>query len=82
MNCPTGKRLYFDKLTAEEALIEARIRFEHNSAITVYQCDDCGQWHLTSKGEMNTTLKELLENGTIKKEREALNWSMKFKRNF
>lgn len=79
MNCPTGKRLYFDQSTAEEALIEARIRFEHNSAVNVYQCNDCGQWHLTSKGEMNSTLKTLLANGIIHKERQAFQWNMKLK---
>ena len=65
---------------AEDALIEARTRFVHNSAVAVYQCEDCGQWHLTSQGEMNPRLKKLLEDGTIRKDREAFNWEIKLKR--
>ncbi|MDH5476427.1 MAG: hypothetical protein OEX22_12095 [Cyclobacteriaceae bacterium] len=79
MKCATGKRLYYTKDTAQEALIEARIRFEYNTAISVYQCDDCGQWHLTSQGEMDPTLKALLEDGTIKKEKQAFQWNMKLR---
>ena len=78
--CPTGKRPYPTEDMAVNALIEARVRFEHNSAVAVYQCDDCNQWHLTSRGNMNTRLKELLEDGTIKKEREGFQWNMKLRR--
>jgi len=79
MKCVTTKRAYFTQSLAEAALIEARIHFEHSSALAVYQCDDCGQWHLTSKGEMNSTLREQIENGNIKRERESLNWTNKLK---
>jgi hypothetical protein len=64
---------------AEEALIEARIRFVHNSAVAVYECENCGEWHLTSQGEMNPKLKKLLHDGSIRNSRETLDWEMKIK---
>lgn len=78
--CVSGKRGYSAEAIAEDALIEARTRFVHNLAVAVYQCEDCGEWHLTSQGEMNPRLKKLLEDGTIGKDREALNWEMKLKK--
>lgn len=65
---------------AEDALIEARIRFIHNSAVAVYQCVDCGEWHLTSQGELNPKLRKLLDEGDIGKSREALDWERKLKK--
>ena len=41
MSCPSNKKSYHSKETAIEALIQARIRFENNTATSVYQCDDC-----------------------------------------
>ncbi len=78
--CPAQKRKDTTEEMAEDALIEARTRFIHNSAIGVYQCEDCGQWHLTSQGVLNPRLKKLLKDGTIKRDRDALNWEMKLKR--
>ncbi len=78
--CHTHKRSYPTQEMAEDALVEARIRFVHNSAAGVYQCDECGEWHLTSQGEMNPRLKKLLDDGTLKKEREAFNWERKLKK--
>lgn len=79
MSCYTGKRIYKDQETAEEALIEARIQFEHNKAINVYQCSDCSYWHLTSKGELNPTLKTYLESDTYRKDKLAREWNRKFR---
>jgi len=78
--CPTYKKPYPTEDMAVDALIEARIRFEHNSAMAVYQCEDCGDWHLTSRGPMHPRLHEVLNDGTIKKEREAFLWQTKFRR--
>ena len=79
MVCNSNKRCYPTEQIAEEALIQTRIRFENNSALAIYQCNNCGEWHLTSSGEVNTTLQSLLDNGTIKKERDAMHWDMKWK---
>ena len=81
--CVTGKRLYHSYQLAEEALIETHIHFEYrsgNGPVAVYQCEECGEYHLTSRGPMNQRLTELLENGTIKKQKEAVLWQGKFKR--
>ena len=80
MKCPTQKRLYYSEVMAEDALIEARIRFVNNSAVGVYQCDDCGQWHLTSQGPLNARLKSMLDDGSISRENDAINWERKFRR--
>lgn len=79
MTCPTNKRGYPTENIAEEALIQARIQFEYNTAIAIYECGDCGQWHMTSKGEVNRKLKELLDTGEIKKERNAMHWGHKLR---
>lgn len=79
MNCPTHKRCYPTEHIAIEALIQARIRFENNKAVTVYQCNDCNEWHLTSTGELNAELSKLLKSGEIKKQRDAMHWDYKLK---
>lgn len=80
--CPTGKRLYLSEQLAEDALIEAHVHFNYRSGsgpVAVYRCEDCGNYHLTSQGPMNTRLSQLLTNGTIKKQKEAVRWQGKFK---
>jgi hypothetical protein len=80
--CPTGKRLYLSEQLAEDALIEAHVHFNFRSGsgpVAVYRCEDCGNYHLTSQGPMNTRLSQLLTNGTIKKQKEAARWQGKFK---
>ena len=81
--CITHKRCYHTVELAEEALIGAHIHFEYGKGkkpIGVYQCDDCGQYHLTSQGEMNPKLKEMLEQGELQKQKEAKWWEGKFRR--
>jgi ABC-type ATPase with predicted acetyltransferase domain len=80
--CPTGKRLYLSEQLAEDALIEAHVHFDYRSGsgpVAVYRCEDCGNYHLTSQGPMNTRLSQLLAKGTIKKQKEAARWQGKFK---
>lgn len=81
--CGTGKRLYPSQQLAEEALIESHIHFEHRAGdgpVTVYQCEDCGEYHLTSRGPMNERLAKQLADGTIGRLKEANLWKNKFKR--
>jgi len=81
--CVTGKRLYQSSQLAEEALIEAHIRFDYRTGegpVAVYLCDDCGEYHLTSRGPMNSHLAALIANGAIKKQKEANRWQSKFNR--
>jgi len=80
--CPTGKRLYPSEQLAEDALIEAHIHFDYRAGggpVSVYQCDECGEYHLTSRFPINARLAELLANGTINKQKEAGRWQSKFK---
>jgi hypothetical protein len=68
---------------AEDALIEARTNFDYsngNGPIAVYQCEDCGDFHLTSKGPVNEKLAKAQTDGQIDKNKQANHWLEKFKR--
>jgi hypothetical protein len=81
--CVTQKKCYLTQHIAEDALIEAWINFDFsrgNGPVAVYRCDDCGEFHLTSTGTMNERLRNAIESGFIKKQKQATQWSNKFKR--
>ena len=83
MNCSSGKRSYHSLELAEEALIGAHIAYHYpngSGPMDVYLCDDCGQYHLTSSGAMNLRLKQMLEEGTIQKQRDASWWEGRIKK--
>lgn len=68
---------------AEDALLEARARFSYSSGsgpIAVYRCEECGFFHLTSKGPMNHRLAKLLKEGKIDLQKEANRWLDKLDR--
>lgn len=80
MECVTGKRQYDTKILAEEALIEVHARngFRDGSGpIAAYQCDDCGQWHFTSKGAVSEVLMSPENKKRMKDQYEAEYWSRK-----
>jgi len=80
--CPSHKRIYQTRDQAENALIEARAKFDHapnSGPIAVYQCEDCGFYHLTSKGTMNEKLAKHLAEGKIDLQKEANRWLDKLK---
>jgi len=80
--CVTGKKRYSSLNIAEDALIEAHTRFYFaagSGPVAVYQCEDCGSYHFTSKGKMNERLEEQLKNGKIQRQKEANQWLDKFK---
>jgi hypothetical protein len=76
----SNKRKYSTEALAIDALLEARIRFSTNSAVTVYQCENCNDWHLTSQGNIHPRLAEALSGGEIKKEQDAYFWQSKLKK--
>ena len=81
--CISNKKMYSTLDLAEDALLEARMRFDYppnRGPIAVYQCDDCGCFHLTSKGKMNEKLAQQLANGKIKLQKEANHWLGKLKK--
>lgn len=82
MRCVTGKRQFDSKEQAEEGLIAARSRFvfrDNSGPVAVYQCDDCGDWHLTSKGSQSDLLKDPDIKKSIDEQHEADYWIRKFR---
>jgi len=82
MNCPSGKRIYYEEHDAEEALIGAHIAYQYGHAsgpLNFYKCDQCGHYHLTSRPPKNNKLSELEASGELERMREARNWEQSFK---
>jgi hypothetical protein len=80
--CISGKRAYPTQQVAEDVLIEAWIRYDYNSnngPMSVYKCDECGNYHLTSRGPMNERLANALGEGKIQQQKEARRWEERFK---
>jgi hypothetical protein len=80
--CSSGKRSYLSEAVAVEALIEAHVQFDfgkRSGPVAVYQCDECGQFHLTSTGDINKRLEQVISDGTLQKLRIANKWSGKWK---
>lgn len=82
IKCVSNKKVYPSKEIAEEALIEAHSQFDYKGGgpVSVYQCEDCGYFHFTSKGPMNQKLAELIKYGKLNRSREANQWLNKIKR--
>jgi len=83
MKCISQKRIYQTHEQAEEALINARTRFDYPAQagpVAVYHCDDCGYFHLTSKGEINERLARELAAGSIERQKVADHWARKLKK--
>jgi hypothetical protein len=81
--CVSNKKMYPTMDVAEDALIEARTNFEFPSGhgpVGVYQCEDCGYFHLTSRGPVNEKLARHLADGKIKLQKEANKWLGKMKK--
>ncbi len=81
-SCPSGKRAFVTEVQAEEALIDTRTRRgdDRQGPVGVYRCEDCGQFHLTSKGPMNARLAQYIKDGKLKLNQEAERWKSKFDR--
>jgi len=81
MSCPSGKRIYLTKIDAEEALIQAWINFDYRKGSgpqSTYECQDCGNHHLTSWPPMSSALEDALESGYIAKEKRSRDWERRF----
>jgi hypothetical protein len=77
MKCASGKRVFLSREDARMALIDAHTRYEYGQGkapVNVYECDECGHFHLTSKGEMDTNLAAHLAEGKISREKTANLW--------
>ena len=81
-SCPSGKQSYFDENQAVSALLDlwSRIDFKTGQGpVAVYQCEDCGSFHFTSKGTMHPDLDELLKKGNTRLTRIASEWERKLR---
>ena len=77
IKCISHKKVFPTREIAQDALLDARSRFEYGTQagpIAVYQCDDCGNYHLTSRGPMDPKLEEAIKSGKIKLQKEANRW--------
>jgi hypothetical protein len=79
MRCSTGKNGYYTEAEVQEALIRSHIRFV-KAASNYYQCNDCGEYHLTSKGEPHPILDDPTVQQRIKQERLSQDWEGRFRR--
>lgn len=83
IKCVSGKKVYLTREHAEEALIGAHTRYDYANGqgpVNVYQCEDCGYYHLTSKGTLNDVLARQKQAGKIDRDKEAAAWLNKLKR--
>lgn len=83
IKCVTGKKAYQTQEIAEEALIGAHTRFDYaqgKGPVGVYRCEDCGYYHLTSKGPVNAMLAQHIKEGKIEREKLGNEWLNKIKR--
>ena len=83
--CPSGKKLYATAQLAEDVLIElwTRNAYHNNQGpVNYYQCEDCGNYHLTSKGSMNEKLAQYLASDQVRIQREATRWLDKLKKGY
>ncbi len=82
-HCVSGKRCFPTKEVAEDVLLELWGKNDYRpgeAPIAVYQCDDCGNFHLTSREPMNERLAQAIADGKLNLQREAHRWSDKWKR--
>ncbi len=83
LKCVSNKKVYPSKEIAEEALIGAHTQFEYkvgSGPVAVYQCEDCGNFHLTSRPPMNQKLEQLINEGKIQRQKEANQWLNRIKK--
>lgn len=83
VKCVSNKKVYPSKELAEDALIEAHTQFEYgrgSGPIATYLCEDCGYYHLTSKGVVNQKLGQLMKDGEVQRLKEANHWLNKLKK--
>lgn len=82
MGCVSGKKGYLTESDALNALVDQRGRFNYRSnsgPVNVYACDDCGEWHFTSKGEVHQLLQSADVQKRIADQREADFWERKLR---
>lgn len=82
--CPSGKRRYATATLAEDALMEVHAEYAYppgQGPIAIYACEECGDFHFTSRGPMNERLKRALESGQLRTRQMASRWARKWRGN-
>ena len=82
MKCVSGKVVHYSEQSALEALVQNHIRFYHNDnagPVNVYECRDCGYFHLTSSGSKHPLLDDPEVKKRIKLEKQSLHWESKLR---
>ncbi|MCC5912764.1 MAG: hypothetical protein JJU46_00185 [Balneolaceae bacterium] len=78
MRCTTGKNQYATKSLAEASLIDIHIHRNFRpdqGPQNVYQCEICGEWHLTSSSlRRNEHLQEMIDSGEMRRLQQARQW--------
>ena len=68
---------------AIEGLLQNHVVNKHRPGAgpkTVYECEHCLNWHLTSKGELHEVLNDPESLERIKREQRALDWERQLRR--
>jgi ribosomal protein L32 len=78
MKCSTGKNSYYTESEVQEALIRSQISFR-GSATNYYVCEECGEFHLTSRATKNPLLNDPDVIARIKKEQLEQDWQRRIK---
>jgi hypothetical protein len=82
MRCSSGKIQYDSQHLAEGALIDQHIYkgfAAHEGPQNVYECRDCGCWHMTSRNaERLPRLQEMQDSGEMRKKQQASQWERRF----
>jgi hypothetical protein len=78
MKCSTGKNQYATQFLAETSLIDIHIHrnFQPDQGPqNIYQCEICGDWHLTSKSpKRHDRLQEMIDSGEMRRLQQARQW--------
>ncbi len=80
--CSSGKRCFETESIAVDSLIQHHIINDYpkgEGPINVYECEECGNWHYTSKGERNKILEDPETKAQIKKEHIANYWGRRLR---
>jgi len=82
MSCPSGKTSFISRELGEEALVQNHIRNNHRKGAgpqNIYECEDCGEWHFTSRPPVADILLDENVQERITKERRSFEWEQRMK---
>lgn len=77
--CSQNKIGYYTESEVQEALIRSHIRFV-KAATTYYCCHECGEYHLTSRGERHPLLDDPEIKKRIETEHQQQVWAERYGR--